>query len=42
MMLFKADRRSPGDANLAAVKALMKGIPDRTLGDLAAYFSSVR
>jgi cytochrome c553 len=42
MLAFKADKRSPGDANLQAVKALMKGIPDNTLADLAAYFSSVR
>ena len=42
MALFKADKRSPGDANLKAVKALMTTIPDATLGDLAAYFSSVR
>jgi len=42
MLLFKADTRSPGDANLKALKALMKTIPDETLGDLAAYFSSVR
>lgn len=42
MLLFKADKRSPGDATLKAVKALMKTIPDNTLADLAAYFSSVR
>jgi cytochrome c553 len=42
MLLFKADKRSPGDANLKALKALMKTIPDGTLADLAAYFSSVR
>ena len=42
MLLFKADTRSPGDANLKALKALMKTIPDETLGDLAAYFSGVR
>jgi cytochrome c553 len=42
MMLFKADKRSPGDPQLQAVKALMKTIPDTTLADLAAYFSSVR
>ena len=42
MLLFKADRRSPGDDNLKAVKALMKTIPDQALADLAAYFSSVR
>ena len=42
MALFKTDKRSPGDANLKAVKALMATIPDATLSDLAAYFSSVR
>ena len=42
MLAFKADKRSPGDANLKALKALMATIPDATLGDLAAYFSSVR
>jgi len=42
MILFKADKRSPGDPNLTALKALMKTIPDDTLRDLAAYFSSVR
>jgi cytochrome c553 len=42
MLLFKADKRSPGDAALKAVKTLMATIPDQTLDDLAAYFSSVR
>lgn len=42
MLLFKADKRSPGDANLKALKALMMTIPDPTFDDLAAYFSSVR
>jgi cytochrome c553 len=42
MLLFKADKRSPGDANVAAVKALMKTIPDETFTDLAAYYSSLR
>ena len=42
MLLFKADKRSPGDANLKALKALMATIPDQTFDDLAAYFSSVR
>lgn len=42
MLLFKADKRSPGDPTLAAVKALMKGIPDAQYADLAAYFSSQR
>ena len=42
MLLFKQDRRSPGDPALTAVKALLKTIPDETLGDLAAYYSSLR
>jgi cytochrome c553 len=41
MKLFKAEKRSPGDANLAAVKAVMKGLDDATLADLAAYYSSL-
>ena len=42
MLLFKADRRSPGDEQLKAVKALMRTIPDDQIADLAAYWSSVR
>jgi cytochrome c553 len=42
MVLFKQDRRSPGDPQLTAMKALMKGIPDGTFDDLAAYYSSLR
>jgi hypothetical protein len=42
MLLFKADTRSPGDPELKAVKTLMKTIPDSTLADLAAYYSSLR
>lgn len=42
MLLFKQDRRSPGDPALAALKALMKTVPDETFGDLAAYYSSLR
>lgn len=42
MLLFKADKRSPGDPALKALKALMMTIPDQTFDDLAAYFSSVR
>jgi cytochrome c553 len=42
MQLFKHDRRSPGDEKLKAVKVLFKDIPDQTIADLAAYFSSVR
>jgi cytochrome c553 len=42
MLLFKADRRSPGDEALKALKALMKTIPDERFADLAAYYSSLR
>ena len=42
MALFKADRRSPGDEPLKKMKAIMKGVPDATLSDLAAYYSSLR
>ena len=42
MLLFKADRRSPGDGALRALKALMKTIPDEQFADLAAYYSSLR
>ncbi len=42
MLRFKADNRSPGDPALAALKALMKTIPDETFTDLAAYYSSLR
>jgi cytochrome c553 len=40
MLLFKTDKRSPGDAALASMKAIMKTIDDATLADLAAYFAS--
>jgi cytochrome c553 len=42
MLLFKADKRSPGDPQLKVIKALMATIPDEQLADLAAYWSSVR
>jgi cytochrome c553 len=42
LLLFKQDRRGVGDPALAALKALLKTIPDETLGDLAAYYSSLR
>jgi cytochrome c553 len=42
MLLFKAERRSPGDEQLKAMKALMRTIPDAQIADLAAYWSSVR
>ena len=42
MALFKQDRRNPGEANLAAIKAVMKSVADPTFADLAAYYSSLR
>ncbi|MFZ1059345.1 MAG: c-type cytochrome [Candidatus Rokuibacteriota bacterium] len=42
ILLFKVDRRSPGDDVVKAAKAIMKTIPDAMLGDLAAYYSSLR
>jgi cytochrome c553 len=42
LLLFKADRRSPGDPELATLKSVLKGIPDATLADVAAYYSSLR
>jgi len=41
MLLFKADKRSPGEPELASLKAIMKTIDDATLADLAAYYSSL-
>jgi len=42
MMLFRDDRRSPGDPSLKAIKELMKSLSDDTMTDLAAYYSSRR
>ena len=42
MVLFKQDKRNPGDPALKALKALMLTIPDETFTDLAAYYSSLR
>ncbi len=42
MLLFKQDKRNPRDASLSALKALMRTIPDDTVGDLAAYYSTLR
>ena len=42
MLLFKQDKRNPGDQTINAMKALMRTIPDDTYGDLAAYYSSLR
>ncbi|MGH7319270.1 MAG: c-type cytochrome [Candidatus Rokuibacteriota bacterium] len=42
MLLFKSEQRSPVDEALKAQKAIMRTIPDQTLADLAAYYSSLR
>jgi cytochrome c553 len=42
LLLFKADKRSPGDEAVTAMKVALKSIPDETLADLAAYYSSLR
>ena len=42
LMLFKADKRSPGDEPLTKMKSILKTIPDETLADVAAYYSSLR
>ena len=40
--LFRQDARNPGDTALAAVKAVMKTLPEAQDTDLAAYYSSLR
>jgi cytochrome c553 len=42
MFLFKQEKRSPGDQQLTTLKAFMKEIPDKTLEEFAAYYSSLR
>lgn len=42
MFLFKQETRSPGDQQLTTLKAFMKEIEDKTLEDLAAYYSSLK
>ena len=42
MLLFKADRRSPGDDALTKMKEIMKPFSDQTLADLAAYYATLR
>jgi sulfide dehydrogenase [flavocytochrome c] flavoprotein chain len=42
LRLFKADKRSPGDAALAKLKAVLRAMPDTALDDVAAYYSSLR
>jgi cytochrome c553 len=41
MLLFKQDRRNPGDPQLKALKALMATMPDESFADLAAYYASL-
>jgi cytochrome c553 len=41
MLLFKTEKRSPGDPMVTQVKAVMKSIDDATLADLAAYYASL-
>jgi cytochrome c553 len=42
LLLFKADKRSPGDPALTQLKSLLRSIPDETLADTAAYYSSLK
>jgi cytochrome c553 len=42
LSLFKQDHRSPGDEPLKAAKLLIRALPEETLADLAAYYSSLR
>jgi cytochrome c553 len=42
LLLFKADKRSPGDPALTQLKSVLRGIPDETLADIAAYYSSLK
>ena len=42
LLQFKANKRSPGDEALNKMKETIKNIPDGTLADVAAYYSSLR
>ncbi len=42
MLLFKQEARSPGDPGVRAVKALMRDVSEAAIGDLAAYYASLR
>jgi cytochrome c553 len=42
LLLFKADKRSPGDPALTQLKSILRSIPDETLADVAAYYSSLK
>jgi cytochrome c553 len=41
MLLFKTDKRSPGDEALVKMKTVMKSLDDATMADLAAYYASL-
>ncbi|MBI2527410.1 MAG: c-type cytochrome [Candidatus Rokubacteria bacterium] len=42
LTLFKAEKRNPKDALIKSTKAMLGTIPEATLADLAAYYSSRR
>ncbi len=42
LVLFKADKRSPGDEAVTKMKAALKAVSDETLADLAAYYASLK
>jgi cytochrome c553 len=42
LLLFKTDKRSPGDPALTQLKSVLRAIPDETLADIAAYYSSLK
>jgi cytochrome c553 len=42
LLLFKSNQRSPADEPLKAAKLLIATLPEETLADLAAYFSTLR
>ena len=42
LMLFKAEKRSPGDEPLTKMKAILKPMLEGTLDDVAAYYASLR
>ncbi len=40
MLLFKQDKRSPGDEALEQVKAIMRTLSDEAIAELAAYYAT--
>jgi cytochrome c553 len=42
LLLFKHDQRGPGEPTLKAAKLLIQTLPEETLADMAAYYSSVK